>query len=264
MLEAEKELGLKRGTVAALESFLGASVSTYGPRTEDRGGSPAAREKQIEKDLKNITWDAPEKPAYAEFLTDEQLVQFRKAREKKRGLVMYNAAYTGKSETSVATRDKNKAYLEAMKAEGITHEQAQDLLYKYWYQRPGEIDPDKYGQRGVALSKLYGKSAEDFTKWWDDYSKNNLRASGEPKGQGWLGPIKLPGGGVASEYTIGVEFDGQETEIPTLVPTLTEAEVERMRTDIIPNKKPVPKTIKDKAVAHARQRMKQGKSPFVD
>jgi hypothetical protein len=88
------------------------------------------------------------------------------------------------------------------------------------------------------------------------------------KGQGFLGELKLGGklkgtDAIATEYSIGVEIDGKETEIPTLVPTLTKEEIALMVNDIIPNKKKIPDAIVQKAIAHAKKRIKAGKSPFA-
>jgi hypothetical protein len=92
--------------------------------------------------------------------------------------------------------------------------------------------------------------------------KNLYRADGTLKGPGYFGPLNLPGGGVATEYSIGVNFGGVETQIPTLVPTLSEEELGLMVNDIIPNRKPIPDFILQKAFEHAKERMKQGKGPF--
>lgn len=89
------------------------------------------------------------------------------------------------------------------------------------------------------------------------------RADGTDKGSGWLGEIRLPNGNVATEYSVGVGFDGKEVEIPTLVPTLTPEEIAMMRDDIIPNNKQVPDSIMEKAIAHARQMMAEGKSVWA-
>ena len=99
-----------------------------------------------------------------------------------------------------------------------------------------------------AASKEYGMRNDGVTK----------------KGTGWLGELKLPDGGVATEYTIGVNLDGKETEIPTLVPTLSKQEVDLMVNDIIPNKKRIPEAIVRKAAEHAKKRLGEGKSVFVD
>ncbi|TFH47914.1 MAG: hypothetical protein E4H01_07340 [Lysobacterales bacterium] len=90
-----------------------------------------------------------------------------------------------------------------------------------------------------------------------------LRPDGTRKGSGYLGSLKLPNGNVATEFSIGVNLDGTERDIPTIVPTLTKEEITRLVSDIIPNNKPIPKTIIDKAVAHARMRMAKGLDPFA-
>lgn len=94
------------------------------------------------------------------------------------------------------------------------------------------------------------------------------RSDGSQKGKGYLGvlPIKYPDGksGVASEYSVGVNFDGQAMEIPTLVPTLTPEEKNLMVTDVIPGRKKVPEGIMQKALDHARERIGKGLSPFAD
>ena len=99
-------------------------------------------------------------------------------------------------------------------------------------------------------------------------SKYGLRQNGTPKGEGWLGalPVKYPDGktGVATEYSVGIGIDNRDVEIPTLIPSLTPEEKNLMLNDIIPNQKQVPEPILRKAVEHAKQRMKQGLSPYKD
>jgi len=73
--------------------------------------------------------------------------------------------------------------------------------------------------------------------------------------------LSLPGGGVATEYSISV--DGIEGDFPTLVPTLTKDELDLMVNDIIPNDKEVPDSIANKAIDFARMRQAQGLSPFA-
>ena len=94
------------------------------------------------------------------------------------------------------------------------------------------------------------------------------RTDGSKKGNGFLGvlPIKYPDGstGVATEYSVGVNMDGQEVEVPTLVPTLTPEETNLMVTDVIPGRKQVPESVMRKAIEHARGRIGQGLSPFAE
>lgn len=90
------------------------------------------------------------------------------------------------------------------------------------------------------------------------------RPDGTQKGTGWLGELKVPGTkDVATEYSVTVNIGGKDTLIPTLVPNLTKDEVNQVLQAIKNNKMP-PDNIIDKAVVHAKQRMKEGKSPFKD
>jgi hypothetical protein len=84
------------------------------------------------------------------------------------------------------------------------------------------------------------------------------RADGTPKGGGYFGELKRPDGGISTELSIGVQIDGKETEIPLLVPTLTQNEVDHL----LAGKEPT-KGMVQKAVDHARFRINNGKSPFA-
>ncbi len=88
-----------------------------------------------------------------------------------------------------------------------------------------------------------------------------LRENGTPKGKGWLGELPMQDGSnkVATELSIGVDFDGKETLIPSIVPTLNQEEL----THLLSGGEPTPEII-NKAVEHARQFISIGKSPFVD
>lgn len=105
-------------------------------------------------------------------------------------------------------------------------------------------------------------------QWYEKYLNNmqipdNLkRVDGTMKGKGWLGSIPLSNG-YATEYSIGVNINGKEMEIPTLVPTLTPDEIELMK-GIIEKGGEIPDNIYKKAIEHAIKRISEGKSPFVD
>ena len=153
----------------------------------------------------------------------------------------------------------------------LSHEKAQDLLLGHFRQptkkgKPGtELEgnnfKDAYADRARALDKLYGKPEDAFKKARDKL-KSSYRPDGTKKGTGFLGVLQLPGGGEATEYSIGVGFDGKETLIPSLVPTLTAAERKLMIEKIIPDREDVPVAIRRKAVAHAKKRMKAGLPVF--
>ena len=96
---------------------------------------------------------------------------------------------------------------------------------------------------------------------------SNLRADGTVKGKGYFGELKMQDGSnkVATEISIGVQFDGKETEIPTLVPTLTNAEKNWLLKGNNPNdKSEIGNSIVNKAIDHAVDRRKRGLSPFKD
>lgn len=87
-----------------------------------------------------------------------------------------------------------------------------------------------------------------------------LRNDGTQQGSGYFGELQMQdgSGNVATELSIGVEMDGREVEIPTIVPTLTKEELNHL----LQGGEPTPQII-DKAVQHARERMAQGLNPFA-
>jgi hypothetical protein len=92
-------------------------------------------------------------------------------------------------------------------------------------------------------------------------SKGIKRVDGTKKSKrGWLGPIKRDDGSVMTEYSIGLQIDGKETLVPSLVPTLSKNEIEFLRTK--KDSQPIPEGIQRKAKAHAIKMIKEGKSPF--
>jgi hypothetical protein len=87
------------------------------------------------------------------------------------------------------------------------------------------------------------------------------RPDGTPKGAGFLGVLRRPDGGVSTEISIGVNIDGKEIEIPTIVPTLSRDEVQQVLR--LSDDQKIPEPIVQKAVAFARERMKAGKPVFA-
>lgn len=84
------------------------------------------------------------------------------------------------------------------------------------------------------------------------------RADGTLKGDGYFGSLPAHGGMYSSEISVGVEIDGKEVEIPTMVPTLTRKELDLL----LSGERPTDRIV-DKAVEYARKRIKAGKSPFA-
>lgn len=93
------------------------------------------------------------------------------------------------------------------------------------------------------------------------------RPDGTSKGNGYLGVLKASDGSDVTEFSMSssdIKVKGKEIDFPTIVPTLTKAEVNLMLTDIIPNNKRIPDAIYKKAVDHAKKRIKEGKSVFAE
>jgi len=89
------------------------------------------------------------------------------------------------------------------------------------------------------------------------------RADGTRKGKGFLGELQMQDGSdrVATEISIGVEFDGKETEIPTLVPTLDEEQRNYLLQGGDPRERD---DIVQAAVDHAMGRINEGKPVFFE
>lgn len=89
-------------------------------------------------------------------------------------------------------------------------------------------------------------------------NKYGLREDGTPKASGWLGEIPTADGkAVMTELSIGVNVDGKDILIPSIVPSLSAKEISHLQKTQQPTKE-----IVSKAVQFARERMQQGLSPF--
>lgn len=141
-------------------------------------------------------------------------------------------------------------------------------MARAYRKKHGQMDEGFYDELAAYSEKnqmFAGKSlpqsgpAQPVAPSNDRVSSYGNRQDGTPKGAGYFGEIPNPGkpGSYSTELSIGVNLGGKEHEIPLLVPTLTPNEVQKalagQQTD----------AMVDKAVAHAKQRMKSGKSPFA-
>lgn len=100
--------------------------------------------------------------------------------------------------------------------------------------------------------------ASSYNRPYNNQNWGN-REDGTPKGPGFLGTLQRPDGGVSTELSIDVEFDGKKHLIPSLVPGLDKGEVDHLLKGGRPTKE-----IVDKAVDHARRRKAVGRSPFME
>tara|TARA_R110001599_G_scaffold57068_1_gene157234 strand:- start:3082 stop:5706 length:2625 start_codon:yes stop_codon:yes gene_type:complete len=94
-----------------------------------------------------------------------------------------------------------------------------------------------------------------------DMDQGMTRPDGSIKSEvGYLGPVVRDDGGIMTEFSIGVQIDGVETLVPSIIPTLTKAEVEVLRT--LPEGENPPEAIQAKAADYARRRIAAGLNPF--
>lgn len=115
-------------------------------------------------------------------------------------------------------------------------------------------------------------AANNWYQWKDDFAdlrhtdydetKFGNRPDGSKKGTGFLGVLKGADGSAMTEYSVGVKIDGKEMDVPTLVPTLTRAEVKTVLN--LKEGERLPDAIVQKAVDHAKQRIADGKSVFAE
>lgn len=112
-----------------------------------------------------------------------------------------------------------------------------------------------YGKARDAIGRLYGRMRGN---------SDQLRSDGSTKGQGFLGPLQRPDGKVSSEISIGVNIDGQEVEIPSLVPTLSQQERDWLINNDVSDPRKIPGVIIQKATDFARQRKAQGQPYFSE
>ncbi len=146
---AESELGLKRGTLAALEAFFGVSVSTHGSRSKYKKASEEDRKKQFEKDLEAMDYNTPDF-GYKDLLTDKQRKQMFDQREAKKQAVVYAALANPQRKThksdesfqkSVSERDKA---IEKFRTMGLDFNDARLMLLDYYKRQYGSA----YEMRG--------------------------------------------------------------------------------------------------------------------
>lgn len=85
------------------------------------------------------------------------------------------------------------------------------------------------------------------------------RKDGSKKDSGYFGELRNKNDEVMTEFSVGVDIDGKQMEIPTLVPTLSKKQVRHL----LDGNEPTEDIVK-RAVEHARQRIKDGMSPFFN
>jgi hypothetical protein len=125
--------------------------------------------------------------------------------------------------------------------------------------KPSSQSPQAY--KDMPFAESVEKRLNPPTK--KDYGD---RPDGSKKGKGWLGDVYLENGDVATEFSTqsdAVKVNGKRINFPTLVPTLTPEELGVMKKVIATNGS-IPEEIMQKAIQHARKRLSENKSVFVE
>lgn len=121
--------------------------------------------------------------------------------------------------------------------------------------RAGKVDEITVPQRD---QKQVPAPYTDYESTLPAFDPSMYRKDGSRKSSsGYLGPQKNKvTGQTMTEYTIGVQIDGKEVEIPSMVPGLTDEEIDAIKGGKVPS------SVAVKAKAHAEKRIAEGKSPF--
>lgn len=111
------------------------------------------------------------------------------------------------------------------------------------------------------ISMLIKNIARDVLGQWPE----DMRLNRTMKGSGYFGPLQRPDGGISTELSIGVDDPGLgpwvndvEPQIPLLVPTLDEGEIDH----ILAGLEPAPEMY-HKAIEYAKKRRAKGLDPFA-
>lgn len=157
--------------------------------------------------------------------------------------------------------DKNKTILDAYKAQlGAANDQLEALMK----QEPA--DDAEILARNQALLRVNATIdaiSKDMAKAFKSSEGYGKRPDGTDKGAGYLGELKMTDGSdrVVTEMSIGVQIDGKETQIPTVVPTLNQEQLSYILKGGDVTKR---KDIIQAAVDHAGARIEKGLSPYAD
>lgn len=115
------------------------------------------------------------------------------------------------------------------------------------------------------LKRTLAAMGEKAPDPFHDYTRQEFkREDGSTKGRGFLGALPLPNAfdpGVASEFSTADSATGPD--YPTLVPTLTAAELNKLLNHIESGVGKVPGSVYDKARAFKAQRERAGKPLFA-
>jgi hypothetical protein len=157
--EAEKELNVPQGTVAAIEAFFGTGISTYGPKSEYRNADESERKELREKGLKGLA-RKPVQPEYLDMLSAEEKAKIKKGINKS---LMNAANVLAQSQPAkLSSRDdwkkEGENAFKKIVTSGVSYQQLRNQYEKYLYvelQDQDDIDArlERFRQRYLRVKK---------------------------------------------------------------------------------------------------------------
>ena len=167
-------------------------------------------------------------------------------------------------ETSSTPITKSQIAFEDKRAKSINDEkmsQSKTRLQTRFGKHSGTPGAPTSNANHKSIDPLAYKASQEFPmgKGKVAVKKYGKRVDGSPKGSGFHGDIKTNSGKVMTEVSIGVNLSGKEIQIPLIIPNSSPSDLR-----FLANGGKATKAMVNKAVASARKRIKEGRSPFLD
>lgn len=143
------------------------------------------------------------------------------------------------------------------------YQQVEDLIQEMPIAQQ-EQNINQIAQQTTTYDYLYNQDLFQISNpQFQDGGVYGKRNDGSNKDVGFLGELMTLDNNIMTENSIGIEIDGQEVEIPTIVPTLTKEETDWLLqgNDVLDRSETAERIIQ-KATEHAQKRLSEGNSPF--
>ena len=242
---------------------------------EDASKARLARLQEINKELKDQTTDEAKRLSlraeYAKIVKTELQYQTRIKQEREK-----EAEAAKKLAEQQATAEKKK--VDAAK-EQLKNAQEAYVLNKYGNvirkKNADELANDRKDEIADLKEQIKTLSstaarrdatAEELKQWGKRYNPLTGKMDGDQKQSGWRGLLSDGHGGFMTEVSRGLTINGKEVEIPLIVPDSTEEElvkIAKIAHGEFVNERDI-MAIEEKAMAFAKKRLAEGKSPFFN
>lgn len=201
---------------------------------------------------------------------DKVIAQEEARRQKEKPLTRDSDEHTAMDDLNEANAAKPAAG--SKKESGGSSEPRRASMMSLVTKTPEEIDTDRLHRDALARSEMgnavtgpapaddargMGGSAVSLGDWTGSNKDYGNRPDGTRKGPGYLGEVKGKNGPM-TEWSVGVNMDGRQRDIPSMVPGLSEKEMKTIKGEGMSD------DIVRKAIAHARSREDAALPVFAD